>query len=127
MRTFQDVFPHASLWRGPKYPGFYLIGAQQPLRLPVDRFARMFNNPKLRHDINEWDNLVPSGQVMLNLLLLDESEMAEYLRGVPIISDNHPYTEFPLWRWIFNPAARKKRCTANVVLKWKKEKKRPSR
>lgn len=122
MRTFQSVFPHASLWRGSKFPGFYLIGTQHPLRVPLARFRQAFRNQKFLADINEWGNLFPSITAVTNLLLLNESELAEYLEGVPIITDNYPYTEFPLWRWVFDRDSLKV-CDAATVFRWKEESK----
>jgi spermidine synthase len=125
MRTFQSVFPHASLWRGPGFPGFYLIGTQETLSLPLDRFRKAFKNEKFLHDINEWNNSVASGDDMANLLLLNETEVAECLKDVPIITDNYPYTEFPLWRSLLDPHARWL-YSAIDVLKWKEMRKAQS-
>ncbi len=120
MSTFQSVFPHASLWRGPNFPGFYLIGTRQFLHMPLARFHQIFRNREFLADINEWDNSISSAYALQNLLILNEHELAEYLEGVPIITDNYPYTEFPLWRWIFNPDTRKQ-CDGRSVLRWKEK------
>jgi hypothetical protein len=120
MRTFQSVFPYASLWRGPKFPGFYLIGTQEPLRVPLARFCEAFKKPRFVADIQEWDHSVPSCDAMASLLLLNAPELAEYLEGVRIITDNHPYTEFPLWRRLSDENARRM-YDATGVLRWKEE------
>lgn len=118
MRTFQSVFAHATVWRGLGYPGFYLIGTEQRLEVPMERFRQAFKDPKFRADILEWDNEVGSAEDLANLLLLDETQLADYLQGVPVITDNYPYTEFPLWRLLLRPEARPP-LDASTVLKWK--------
>jgi hypothetical protein len=36
------------------------------------------------------------------LYMLDGPGLRPYLEGVPVVSDDHPYTEFPLWRRLFH-------------------------
>jgi spermidine synthase len=119
MSTFRSVFPHATLWRSPQNWGFFMIGTKQPLKLPIDRFNDAFKDPKFVSDINEWDRSVPSGNAMADLLLLNESQLADFARGAPVMTDDHPYTEFFLWRWLFNPDARLRICDGETVLRWK--------
>jgi len=116
--TFQSVFPHASMWRGTKYAGFYLIGTDQPLRIPMGRFRDAFDNKRVRADILEWNDAVASADALAGLLTLNESELAEFVRGVPVITDDHPYTEFPFWRRLLNRDAQVT-YDANDVLEWK--------
>lgn len=120
MQTFQSVFPHTSLWKGPVYKGFYLIGTQKPVQIPLDRFRRAFENKKFLEDINEYDKSVYSGDALAGLFILNETELAEYLQDVPIITDNYPYTEFPLWRSIIDPYGRIYYNALNVLY-WKEQ------
>ena len=126
MRTFQSVFPHATVWRGLRYPGFYLIGTEQPLAVPLERFRQAFKDPRFLADLLEWDQEVNSAEDLANLLLLDETQLSQYVQGVPVITDNHPYTEFPLWRLLLRAEARKT-CNAPGVLEWKTEKEMSAR
>jgi len=127
MRTFQSVFPHASLWQGPGYPGFYLIGTHHALRVNSARFRQAFQDQKFLTDIKEWDDLVSTADTMEDLLLLNESELAENLEGVRIITDNYPYSEFPLWRRILRPDNYSKVYDATVVASWKEQRRRGSK
>lgn len=119
MRTFQSVFPHTSVWKGIRYPGFYLIGTTNPLSISTERFDEAFQNKDFLVDLWEWDRSVPNADSLMNLLLLNESQLSQFVRGVPIITDDHPYTEFPLWRQHFNPYGRYK-INAVLVESWKK-------
>jgi spermidine synthase len=122
MQTFQSVFPHTSVWKGPVCDGLYLIGTQKPVQIPLDRFHQAFKNKKFLEDINELDKSVYSGDVLADLFILNETELAEYLQDVPIITDNYPYTEFPLWRSLLDPN-RHKYCNPLNLLHWKEQRK----
>ena len=116
--TFQSVFPHASMWRGQKYAGFYLIGTDRPLRIPMERFREAFEDERVRADILEWDDAISSADALAGLLTLNESELAEFVQGIPVITDDHPYTEFPFWRRLLSQDARTT-YDATDVLEWK--------
>jgi spermidine synthase len=118
MQTFQSVFPHTSVWKGPVCNGLYLIGTQKPIKVPLDRFHQAFENKKFLEDMYELDKSVYSGDMLADLFILNETELAEYLQGVPIITDNYPYTEFPLWRSLLDPN-RRKYCNPLNLLRWK--------
>jgi hypothetical protein len=118
MSTFRSVFPHTSIWRGPEVAGFYLVGTEKPLHVPMDRFREAFEDEELRADILEWDNLVSSADALAGLLMLNESEVAEFVQDAPVITDDQPHTEFPLWRKL-SSRAETTRYDATDVLKWK--------
>lgn len=120
MRTFQDVFPNATVWRGPKYPGFYLIGTDKPLKINRDRFLQAYQDKDFMADLTEWEDLLPTPEAMLSLYLLSPTELAEFVRGEQIITDNHPYTEFPLWRQTFHPYG-KYNLNAYMIDQWKQQ------
>ena len=121
MSTFLSVFPDTLLWRGPQFPGFYLTGALHPQSIPVQRFERAFTDPDFLKDINEWDALFQTPEDLTGLLTLDQRECAALVEGVPIITDNHPYTEFPLWRRLAEGRVFPPPYTGKDVLKWKTE------
>lgn len=102
MRTFQAVFPEATVWRGLAFPGFYLIGSVEPLEIDPERFRQAYQDKDFLADLTEWDNQIPTAWAMLSLYLLSPDELADFASGAPIITDDHPYTEFPLWRQTFN-------------------------
>lgn len=120
MQTFQSVFPHTSVWKGPVSNGIYLIGSQKPIQVPLDRFRQAFKNKNFLEDIFELDQSVYSGDVFADLFILNEAELTQYLQGVPIITDNYPYTEFPLWRSLLNPREPKYYNALNLI-RWKEQ------
>jgi len=98
MRTFTEVFPEATLWRGIRFPGFYLIGPADNLVIDAARFVKAGEDKEIIADLNEWGVSVKTPRELLALLLLDRQQLREYVQGQRIITDDHPYTEFPLWR-----------------------------
>lgn len=103
MKTFHEVFPYTTVWSGPHYWGFYIIGTLQ--EKDWDRFRRnaqkAFNNPEIIKDLSEYDQDLVSLEQLEPLLLWDKEELQKMKKGGILITDNNPYTEFPLWRYLF--------------------------
>jgi len=118
LATFQSVFPHTTVWRGPRYPGIFLLGSSELLKIDAERFRRANGNPEILADLTEWNRIVPTPESILGLHLLDPPEFAEFVRGFSIITDDHPYTEFPLWRQHLDETSRLI-IDAGVITRWK--------
>ena len=105
MRTFVDVFPNTYLWGGPTFPGFYVIGLPDDAPLNLERFRQEGPNRAILADINEWNRFKDTA-FFTRLLLATPSELALFSGDAPIITDDQPYTEFPLWRSLWDPVYR---------------------
>ena len=102
-KTFFSVFPEATVWKGLQDYGFFLVGPKQKISLEEmnKKAIKAFQNPSMVDDLREFDSLCVSAPQLMNLLLFNKSTIKAVTEGVPIISDNYPYTEFPLWRkWL---------------------------
>jgi spermidine synthase len=103
-RTFSSVFPRTVVWSGPRRWGYYFIGSD----LPFDwgRFQRkarlMFQNPVIVRDLTEYDERCATLEQLNALFLWDEQEVRELGEGGVMITDDYPFTEFPLWRYLFH-------------------------
>ena len=106
MKTFLTVFPDVNVYSGIKYPGVIMIG--RPGQQPIDtmRFKNAENNVSVMNDLNEWGPLFKSPLNMLDLLMFNKQDLEKIVEHDKVISDNHPYTEFPLWRLKFDPEER---------------------
>ena len=104
--TFRDVFPNLWVFGGPVYQGLYLVGLKGPAPMSTDRILAHAHDPALIADLNEWDHAVPDPAAMLSLRVLGPRQAEAFCQGAAIISDDHPYTEFPLWRSRFDPEFR---------------------
>jgi spermidine synthase len=101
-KTFNLVFSNMTLWNGPRKWGFYLLGTITPTDVDKFKIEQAFTNPRLIEDLSEFDSICVSSEQLLNLYLLRDSPKLENLtKTAPIITDNYPYTEFPLWRYLF--------------------------
>jgi hypothetical protein len=88
-------------WSGPpSHRGFLLMGSHQPLdmtRVP-EKIRKLYQNPAVVEDLREWGSELDQPKKVEGLYLADGKELLELLAGVPIITDDRPYTEFYLWR-----------------------------
>lgn len=99
-RTFQDVFPHATMWTAPEGHGYYLVGTQRPLSEVLDlaRMERSFSRPEVVADMAKYRD--PASPIrpadIPGFFLMDEATLARYGRMMPVMTDDRPYVEFPL-------------------------------
>ena len=104
VRTFVDVFPNAAVLSGPHGWGFYLLGPKR--RLDWTRFseqsARAYENPRIVADITEFDDALSRPGDLPRLLMWDADGLRRLGRDGVLITDDHPFTEFPLWRYLRN-------------------------
>jgi spermidine synthase len=107
MRTFTEVFPDGSIWGAVEYPGFYLTGGHRPIRpTPAER-AELVRKLRQIDELGEWGNVYQDQRNLESLYLIDAAELAQLLHDVPVVTDDRPSTEFPLWRFLFSPAGRR--------------------
>ena len=102
-KTFYSVFENTTIWRGPHDWGFYLLGTIAPTNLDKSKIEQAFTNPRLVEDLSEYDDVCVTSEQLTHLLMFRDGENLKNLtRTASIITDNYPYTEFPLWRYLFS-------------------------
>jgi spermidine synthase len=105
MKTFCSVFPNTQVWQAPRavIMGFYMIGFRDPDSVAAT-FRRARDEPAILADLNEWkfEPRVASLDSLRDLLIMNPRQLAEFVEGEPVITDDRPYTEFPLWRIVFS-------------------------
>src|SRR4029434_6128220 len=84
LRTFQSVFPHASLWfmDQAKTSFAILIGTPGPIRLDIERFKESFAVPEVRRDLERVGVFDPD-QIM-NFMYLDHEGYRRYAGAGPV-------------------------------------------
>jgi spermidine synthase len=94
LRTFREVFPHATLWYLSNYPTHYalLVGTMAPLVIDANRVIERLAERDVREDLAEIGLARPAK--ILSGLLLDERAYAEYVGDGPVNSDRYPLLEF---------------------------------
>lgn len=98
MKTYYTVFPNTSVWRGPRYGGFYMIGSDTFPDTSTNRFREALSDSTVKADISEWLLAPVQPKGIENMFLLDAAMLGAFVQDAPVITDNNPYTEFPLWR-----------------------------
>jgi spermidine synthase len=116
LHTFASVFPNVSVYSGPAPAGFYLLGTEHPLENPRRRIEQGFADRAIVKDLLEWDETCATPEKVNSLWLCDRDELLRFCGDAPIISDDHPYTEFPLQR--SHTAAYLQSLDASDVQKW---------
>jgi spermidine synthase len=101
LSTFLNVFPDVQVWSGvPPHYGFLLHGTHQPLAMNQvpGKIRKLYENPAVAADLREWGSELDEPAKILDLYVGDDGLLRSLAAGGPIITDDHPYTEFPLWR-----------------------------
>lgn len=96
--AYATVFPFVSVWAGPNYPGFLLIGTLRPVNDVEARVRRGFTDPTTVADLIEWDRSCDTPDKVLSLRLCDRDALLKFTNDCPVVTDDRPFTEFPLWR-----------------------------
>jgi spermidine synthase len=103
MRTFTEVFPTGSMWGALEYPGFYLTGGHRPVRPTPEKRTEIARKLIQIDDLGEWTKVYQDEKNLQALYIMDAEELGRLLRDVPVVTDDRPSTEFPLWRFLFSP------------------------
>jgi spermidine synthase len=89
-RTFQSVFPDASLWMMGDTA--ILIGSKGRLRPSAATLSRGFENPALEEGLERSDFHSPAD--LLRSEALNSEELRLFAGNAPVMSDDRPYLEF---------------------------------
>jgi spermidine synthase len=101
MKAFNASFPEGSLWGGLDYDGFYLVGGHRSYKqtpAQVDALADQLSRIK---ELGEWGRSYSDKDKVRRMYLTDGAGLARLVESVPMLTDDRPYTEFPMWRQLF--------------------------
>jgi spermidine synthase len=107
MKSYLEVFPHATAWGGLRFPGFYMIAGHRPLPVSPSHRRELLAQLARIPDMGEWDKDYANPDKLAETFLMDADGLGNFLKNYPSVTDDMPYTEFPLWRWAFNEHAPK--------------------
>jgi spermidine synthase len=105
VRTFADVFPEVTLAFGPGGNGIFMFGSSRPVLFAPDGIAAVLGRTGVTdnlstapdspaHDAASWSRLIPT------LVLSTGNAVRSSVGPGPIITDDHPRTEYFLLRRI---------------------------
>ena len=102
VRSFYEVFPNVHIYKGVRYPGLYLIGFKDFQGIKTGRFFEADMDGAIVADLNEYEDMVPTPGSIPDLLVLRPEQVAVFVDGAKPVTDDKPYTEFPIWRSFFD-------------------------
>ena len=103
MKSFAEVFPEGSIWGGLEFPGFYLIGGHRSLQQSPAQIDELANKLSRLDDLGEWGPTYRDPAKLRQLYIMDAAASTRMTAGVHAVTDDKPYTEFPLWRRFLKP------------------------
>jgi spermidine synthase len=98
MKSFHEVFPEGSLWGGLEFGGFYLMGGHRSYAQTSAQVTAIAQKLSRLEDLGEWTQTYRSQRLLENLYLLDAAGLAKLVGNATAVTDDKPFTEFPLWR-----------------------------
>ena len=90
VRTFQHVFPHATLWRSNNYS--IMVGTMQPQAIDWELLNEKMAPPRVHRSLEGID--LGNAFALLNTLVMDEEALRRYVGEGPLNTDDHPYISF---------------------------------
>jgi spermidine synthase len=106
LRTYQSVFPHVLVARGPAVDGFYMFGSDGALSFNEADIRRVLERPGIVDDLSSpsdapartadgWLRKIPT------LAWLSDERLAQFAGTGPLVTDDHPLPEYFLLRHLF--------------------------
>ena len=90
VRTFQHVFPHATLWRSNNYS--IMVGTMQPQAIDWELLNEQIAPPRVHRSLEGID--LGNAFALLNTLVMDAEALRRYVGEGPLNTDDHPYISF---------------------------------
>jgi spermidine synthase len=94
VRSFLDVFPHASLWSTELHE-MLLVGSREPLELDAQRIAERFNQPEMKTALSAVGVATPAA--LLATWVMDRAALERYAGNAPAVTDDQPRIEYASW------------------------------
>ncbi|QRI86819.1 fused MFS/spermidine synthase [Pseudomonas putida] len=94
VRSFLDVFPHASLWT-TEFHEMLLIGSATPMVLDVPRIRQRFEQPQVSAALAQVG--VSSVEALLATWVTDRQGLERYAGDAQPVTDDRPRIEYASW------------------------------
>jgi len=91
MRTFLEVFPHATLW----YDHNFMVGTTKPLSIDPAALDRMRQHPETRAALDAVD--LKSFAILRSWFTAGPDEMRSFVGEGPVLTDDRPLVEYHHW------------------------------
>jgi len=98
--TVQDVFPHTTVWQGPRHYSFNFICSDSELSIDLEGFRRRMAVPAVRQSLAEVH--LDDQYDLLSLHLLSEESLRRFVGDVPLVTDDRTRVDFSVPRSIYS-------------------------
>lgn len=99
LKTYASVFEHVSLWGLRRGSGVLIFGSDEPIAFDRDRVATLIAENGIGRKL--WGRQINpqegAGQ-LATLFMMDDEAARRFAGDAEFLTDDHPYTEFPLFR-----------------------------
>lgn len=99
LRALKDVFPHVNVWSFPRQPGFLALASNNKLEKDPKMLESRIKRGKVRSELP-----YVTTRFMAETHIMDTAAVEVASAPYPAVTDDKPYTEFPLARFLaFSP------------------------
>jgi spermidine synthase len=99
LRTFRASFRYVTVIHGPVAYGMYMMGSQAPIPLRSGAIMQVFGSPATRADLASAPDYGPVRTrawpgIIRKLVWLTNDQVNRYVGAGPLLTDDHPLTEY---------------------------------
>ncbi len=94
VRSFLEVFPHASLWTTELHE-MLLVGSAEPVELDATMISSRFSQPQVASALGEVG--IASPEALLATWITDRTGLERYVNGALPVTDDRPRIEYAHW------------------------------
>jgi spermidine synthase len=110
LRTFRSAFPHVLVLMSPRHGGVYMLGSDAPITWNDETVARFMETPQATRDISgapDYQYLPTKSwpAILDSMRWLADGDVDRFVGDVPMITDDHPLTEYYMLHQLFTPGA----------------------
>jgi spermidine synthase len=91
IKTFQEVYPHTSIWNSFLTRIVLLVGSKYPVRLDKNRFENLMQTPDIQSSAERMG--IRSFSDLADFFITDGKNLEPFLEQAPIITDDRPLLE----------------------------------
>jgi len=94
VRSFLDVFPHASLWTS-EFHEMLLVGSMKPMQLDAAKITARFQQDSVRNALQDVG--IGSAAALLATWVTDRAGLERFAADAPAVTDDQPRIEYAPW------------------------------
>ncbi|MDQ6900248.1 MAG: fused MFS/spermidine synthase, partial [Candidatus Dormibacteraeota bacterium] len=99
LRSFRSQFRHVDILLSPMEGGVYMLGSDAPLEWDGESAVRILDSPEARADIGDAPDSPRLGgrswpDILNRMRWLQDAEVDKFAGQAPLITDDHPRTEY---------------------------------